>query len=368
MRIGVDARPLSYQLTGIGLYLKSILDTLQTIDTKNHYFLISNAPINYTPKNPKWVKIEGRINSKYLSTLWMQIWGALLIVRLNLGLFWSPRHHLPIVLPSRIKTVVTIHDIVHHYYPDTMALPNLFVERMLMRYSLIRSNRIITDSQSTASDLIDVYKVNNKKISTICPGIPVLDEGTPDLENQKIELPLNYFLFVGTLEPRKNFYKILKAFELVKPDRNQLNLVIVGGEGWKTDRFIESMKNHPFNSQIHLKGYIPRKNLRVYYEKAIGLLFPSLYEGFGFPILEAMSCGTPVITANISSMPEVAGEAAILVDPNDHCAIADAMVDLFKNKALRNYYKTKGIQRTRQFSWLKCAKKTIQVFDAAISQ
>jgi len=367
MKIGIDARPLSYQLTGIGIYLKSILDALQQIDLKNHYFLISNASIDWVPKNPKWVKLEGRIKRKLCSTPWMQTWGALLGARLKIDLFWSPRHHLPLLLPSHIKTVLTVHDIVHHYYPDTMAWPNLLVERLLMRWSISRSDYIITDSRSVASELFSAYKLNDKKIVTIYPGIPSFKEESRKTKGEQIQLPASYFLFVGTLEPRKNFNAILKAFEEISPNRYGVNLVIAGQKGWKTNRFARILNQHPQRPNIHFLGYVAREKLKRIYENAVCLLFPSLYEGFGFPILEAMKCGTPVITSNTSCMPEVADGAAVLVDPHDHRALAKAMMDIIENGNLKNQLKIKGLQRAREFSWFKCARKTIHLFESVVS-
>ncbi len=159
MRIGVDARPLTYQLTGIGVYLKHILDELQKIDHENYYYLISNGPIDFDLGNEKWSKIEGKNKRKLISTFWMQCQAPILAYKLKLDLFWGPRHHLPVLLPHRVRTVLTVHDIVHRLYPNTMALPNLLVERLLMRWSLLRADRIITDSKSTATDINKSYRV-----------------------------------------------------------------------------------------------------------------------------------------------------------------------------------------------------------------
>ncbi len=363
MRIGIDARPLSYQLTGIGFYLQSLLGTIQKIDKNNYYFLLSNTKIDFDLTNSKWTKIEGSVNKKFLSTPWMQLWGPLVACRLGFDLFWSPRHHLPVALAYRIKTVLTIHDIVHHYYPKTMTLPNLLAERLLMRLSLIRSNRVITDSKSTASDLQRVYGLNQKKITIIHPGSPTLEEEATDRDALEIDLSLKYFLFVGTLEPRKNFNRILNAFRSIEPERYNVHLFVVGKKGWKTHHLTEIIRRHPLTSNIHLLGYVPRKTLKKCYEKALCLLYPSLYEGFGFPILEAMCCGTPVITSNVSSMPEISGDAAIKVNPFDQTAIASAMKDVLENSNLRYCLHTRGLKRIKKFSWLKCATETIRVLE-----
>jgi len=363
MRIGVDARPLSYQLTGIGIYLKHLLDEIQKIDNQNDYYLISNGPINYDLNNPRWSKIAGRLNRKLLSTLWMQINVPIIASKMNFDLFWGSRHHLPLLLSPGIKTVVTVHDVVNRLYPGTMALPNLFVERLLMKLSSKRSDAIIADSRSTAADIEGQLGICVKKIHTIHLGTPVFPKEAECGTEQGNDLPSRYFLFVGTLDPRKNFERIFKAFELLKPLSRRLHLIIVGGEGWKNREFLEMVSKHPLKTQIHMPGYLPRRQLLSYYRNAICLMFPSLYEGFGLPILEAMSCGAPVITSNVSSMKEVAGSAALLVNPYDTGAIAEAMNKLLKDEQLRERLISMGFQRAKEFSWKKCAEQTLKVLN-----
>lgn len=363
MKIGIDARPLSYQLTGIGVYLKYLLDEIQRKDHRNYYYLTSNGPIDYDLKNPKWFKFEGRSKKKLVSTIWMQFFAPILMSKLNIDLFWGPRHNLPLFLPRRVKTVLTVHDIVHRLYPKTMALPNLVIERLLMRSSLLLSDCILTVSKSTALDIQKLYGLDLKKIDMIHPGVPFLQKNSTGSANLDRRLPSKYFLFVGTHDPRKNLLRVLQAFELINPKSNGLHIVIVGGSGWKSKAFHEMIRVHPLNHLIHLTGYQPRDRLESFYKNALCLLFPSLYEGFGFPILEAMSCGTAVITSNISSMPEVAGDAALLVDPHNVYALAEAMHGIVKSENLREHLAKKGLERVKMFSWEHCAEQTIQVFE-----
>lgn len=363
MKIGVDARPLSYQLTGIGVYLKHLLDEIQKIDHQNDYYLISNGPIDYDLNNPRWSKVAGKLDRKLLSTLWMQLNVPIIAVRQNLDLFWGSRHHLPLLLSPGIRTVVTVHDIVNRLYPGTMALPNLLVERSLMKLSLKRSDVILAVSRSTAADIKKEFGISANKITTVYLGTPVFPREPKCGPEQSNDVPSNYFLFVGTLDPRKNFERIFKAFELLRPLSQGLHLVIIGGEGWKNKKFLKMVRTHPLKDHIHMPGYLPRNQLLSYYENAICLMFPSLYEGFGLPILEGMSCGTPVITSNVSSMQEVAGDAALLVDPYDIGAIAEAMNKLLRDEQLRERFISMGFQRTKEFSWKRCAKETLRVFN-----
>jgi len=364
MKIGIDARPLSYPLTGIGVYLRHVLDGLQRIDRQNEYYLISNAPIEYDFENPGWHRIEGRLKRKLLSTLWMQVSAPWYAAKIGLDLFWATRHHLPTLLPFGIRTVVTVHDVVHRRHPGTMALPNLLVDGALMALSLRRATAVIAVSQATASDIREQFGINPARLYTIHHGNSPMPKSSEQDRDAGNRLPERYFLFVGTLDPRKNFERIFRAFETLKPEGRGLHLVIVGAEGWKNHAFLKMVRSHPLRRHIHLEGYVPRDRLLSYYQNSICLVFPSLYEGFGLPILEAMGCGTPVLTSNGSSMSEVAGDAALLVNPYDIHSIADGMDKLVRDPALREGLIHRGFERVAQFSWKKCAAETLGVLNS----
>lgn len=363
MKIGIDARPLSYRLTGIGIYLTNLLETLQAIDHENWYYLISNGPIDYNLKNPRWFKAEGRHKHKLISTIWMQCQVPLLASKFDLDLFWGTRHNLPLLLSPKRRTVLTIHDVVHQLNPSSMSLTNFLIERLLSRWSVLKANHIISVSRSTASGIQKFYRVDSKKITVIYSGAPRLKEVTTNYSKDNLSISKKYFVFVGTLDPRKNFFRIFKAFEKIKPRRFDVHLVVIGEKGWKNKKFLKEVRQHPLNDYIHFLGYVNRDQLASFYSNALCLLFPSLYEGFGLPILEAMSCGTPVITSNRSSLPEVAGDAAILINPYDIGALAKAMREILTDERLREKLKKKGLNRTRKFSWEQCARQTLHVFN-----
>ncbi len=359
MNIGIDARPLSYQLTGIGYYLGSLLDALQEVDRTCRYVLISNRPIHYVIRNPNWSKQEGGCRRKLLSTAWMQTAAPLLARRLGLDLFWGPRHHLPLMLPGKIRTVVTIHDVVHLRFPETMSLPHLMVERLLMGRSVRYADRIVAVSHATRADLIRRYPLSSCRVRTVHSGVPPL----PPASCSESALPEKYFLFVGTLEPRKNFERMFEAFSRAGAAAHGVHLVITGAAGWKNQPFIRMLERHPLRPFIHFTGYVSRDSLAGLYRRALALVFPSLYEGFGFPILEAMASGAPVITSNMSAMAEVAGDAAMLVDPRDVAQIAHAMVQLISDDgAMRRGLVRKGRLRAADFSWHRAASEMRQIF------
>jgi glycosyltransferase involved in cell wall biosynthesis len=226
---------------------------------------------------------------------------------------------------------------------------------------------VIADSISTASGIQEHYQVRPKKIGVVYPGSPTFSEHIHSPISDDEKLPGKYLLFVGTLEPRKNLRAILDAFALLDTEREDVDLVVVGNIGWKTKDVMSLLKEHRYRSRIYFTGYVDASRLSFIYRNALCLLYPSLYEGFGFPILEAMAHGVPVITSNVSSMPEVAGDAALLVDPNDIKSLADSMNKILVNGDMRNIMVSKGYERVREFSWKRCAEETLGIFEKVLS-
>ena len=333
------------------------------MDQENHYCLISNGPILFKATNPLWEKFEGRLPQKELGALWMQCRTPLIASSLGLDVFWGTRHQLPLFLSRNVKAALTVHDIVHLLFPETMSLPILMAERLFMRRSIRRADHVIAVSGSTASGIQDHYRVKAQKISVIYPGSPISSEQDRSKSFNDEKLPEKYFLFVGTLEPRKNLKTILNAFSLLDPEKKGIDLLVVGNIGWKNKELLAILNSNRFRSRVHLKGYVDDDRLSHMYKHAVCLLYPSLYEGFGFPILEAMHRGVPVITSNVASMPEVAGDAALLVDPADAQGLAEAMNRILMNDDLRNNMISKGYERVRQFSWERCAEETLAIFN-----
>lgn len=367
MKIGIDARPLSYQLTGIGLYLKCILDKLQKLDLNNEYYLISNRSIQYKLMNQRWHKIEGSIQKKMMSSPWMQIVGPYYANKLGFDIFWGTRHHIPLLLPKRIKSVLTIHDTVHKRYPETMQYRNLILERMLMGRSIEKSHMVIAVSKSTARDIEHYFSIQSNKIKVIHSSIPDFSAGEVEILANEVNLPNKYLLFVGTLEPRKNFELLFSAFNKINHRIKDLHLVCVGDFGWRNKRILSKIRIHSLRDKIHFFGYVPRKSLKTIYKKSICFIFPSLYEGFGFPVLEAMSCGTPVIASDKSSLPEICGDAALLCDPHNVDDLAGKIIQLVENKKLRDKLRDKGYRRLKKFSWEQTAREINDLFNRVMA-
>jgi glycosyltransferase involved in cell wall biosynthesis len=367
MNIGIDARPLLPPLTGIGRYLYGFLETLQRKDRENRYFLFCHRPLEFPLLNSRWRIVHGGCIGRLQSTAWMQAAVPRHARRLGLDLFWAPRHHLPLRLPKQTAAVVTIHDLVNRRYPGTMSPSNLILERLLMGPSLRRADRVLVPSHGSRDELFHFFPHSRRKIRVISPGVPSFPASPPVGSPP----PKPYFLAVGTREPRKNLARVIAAFLQMETEGAPAHLVIAGGTGWKhqeTDHWIRGMRAADQRDRtVHLLGYVERSQLPELYREAVALVFPSVYEGFGLPILEAMSMGTPVITANCSAMPEVCGSAAIQVNPFSVSDIRGAMERLIKPES-RKTLAERSQNRAKRFSWEQSTERLLRVFREAVER
>jgi glycosyltransferase involved in cell wall biosynthesis len=243
------------------------------------------------------------------------------------------------------------------------------MDRHLMPMAVRLADRVICVSQHTASELTSQCPYAQDKTRVVHEGTTVFSDSTDSLNSLKLAVDLSrpYFLFVGTVEPRKNLGRLIEAYAHLHPEIRQVaDLVVIGGKGWGGVNVESLSEQHGIADRVKVLGYVNDQQLSVLYSKALFLAMPSLYEGFGLPLLEAMSWGTPVLTSQISSMPEIAGEAAVFVDPESIESISSGLRKLLVDKALRRLLGEAGRQRVRQFSWDVTAKKTLEVFEQAI--
>lgn len=354
MRIGVDARPLTVPTFGIGRYTRELLDRLIAMAPEHDWFLYADRPILDPPISTnvtlRSFSKHNRIFSLARTQFTFSHWAELD----KLDLYWSPRHHLPLFLNQKIKQLVTVHDIVWRKYPHTMQPMNLFVEGLLMPSSLSNADKIIAVSNATKRDLVESLAIIDAKVEVIHEAATrVLDLDPPR------EIEVEYFFFVGTHEPRKNLDRLLEAFEIYRSSGGRLQLVIAGDEGWGAGGHIGE------DSGVQSLGYVSDERLNGLMTHATALVFPSLYEGFGLPLLESIQRGVPVITSNVSSMPEVAGDAGLLVDPLDVNSIASGMLEM-GDPAKRNFYAPRCDAQSKKFSWGKSAKSTLDVIESLV--
>lgn len=362
MRIAVDARPLSTPLTGIGRYTASLLGEMLNSD-EHEWFLYSDKPL--TEKLPTFANCTIRTGvskgggpgslrwAQYEYTRWAR--------HDKIDLFWSPRHHLPLMLPTTISQVVTIHDLVWRRFPETMQWKNRWLERMLMSPSIKKADRVICVSHFTASEVAHFYPRAAAKSVVIHEAADQHPISTPP----STDLPNQYLLFVGTLEPRKNLNRLLRALAITQQNIPLPNVVIVGGQGWGNIDIESLLRQYKLTDIVSVTGYVDEKQLQHLYANAYCLLMPSLYEGFGLPILEAMQYGVPAIAGKAGALPEVVGRGGLLVDPTSEDDIAEAISHLLSNPGLHKELRQLAIKQNEQFSWKKAAQETLKVFEQA---
>lgn len=366
MKIGVDARLLAEPVTGIGRYTSEL--TAELTNQSDHFFLYSANPIvvgNW--QRPNVTTRASRFRQRIGRTLWFQSYLPWWAAKDRVDLFWGPSHRIPRYLPASVARVVTVHDLVWKHAGETMRPLSCRVERRLMPEAVRLADRIIVDSESTAKDLRAEYPEAMERIRVIYPGVSTLPqpEGHEVLVNMGIVRP--YFLFVGTLEPRKNLKRLLQAYaRLDATIRRHHLMVIAGGKGWGGVHIQRLIKDTALDGQVLVTGYVSDAELSTLYAHAQFLAMPSLYEGFGLPLLEAMSFGTPVLTSNLSSMPEVAGDAGVLVNPLDEGAIAAGLSSLLGDVKRRSELAVKAVPSAKRFSWKAAADQLRIVFDEAI--
>jgi len=274
-----------------------------------------------------------------------------------------PSHVVPLYHPRR--TVVTIHDLGYLFYPQAHTRLSRLYLHLSTIFSVRAARRVIAISEATRRDLITHYKVPPRKIKVVHHGrdpifSPVTDPATIEQVRARYGLRSPYCIHVGTLQPRKNLEMLVRAWHRL---RNVMDhppqLLLAGKRGWLYDTLLSLIKEHDLSNYVTIADYVQRDDLPALYSGALAMVFPSLYEGFGLPPLEAMSCGTPVIASTASSIPEVVGDAGILLDPNDTRAWFRTVQRLTQDPALRQALSNKGLARASQFTWQRCARETL---------
>ncbi len=309
----------------------------------------------------------------------------------QISVFFSPTHYAPRFSP--IPTVISIMDLSYAYYPQMFKASDLYQLKHWTSYSVKNAMRIFTISQASKNDIIKYYNIEPEKIVVTYPGIKLKNQSIRQAQDKKSKIKMTnqnaklrekyeiegeYVLFVGTLQPRKNIEKLIEAFARIKnPASRQggqksriedkdLTLVIVGKKGWMYEDILEAPNKFGVGENVKFLGFVSDENLDILYKNALFFVLPSLYEGFGLPVLEAMQNGCPVITSNVSSLPEAGGDAALYVDPKSVDDIAEKMTLLMQNEKLRKELIEKGYKQVKKFSWEKTAKETLTVLEEVV--
>lgn len=376
MKVAVEIQPmLDEHMTGVGWYTDNLIRRIKNFaNSDDSYYLLgmdyygrSGRLKEYTDDNVK-LKVNGIMHYGIYRRLWK------LLPFLHYGSFFGVSadvwHFVNFVVPPRVKgrIINTVYDMVYKTYPETMEKANYDKLDKNLKDSCSRADAIITISENSKNEIIGYLNIPGDKIHIVTPGVDlsVYRPMSPDEYRPaavKYGLPDNYLLYLGTIEPRKNITSIVQAFEqFAARDSEGYKLVIAGRKGWMFNEVFELVKKLGIEHKVIFPGYIPEEDKPYIYTGAAAFVFPSLYEGFGMPPLEAMACGVPVITSNTSSLPEVVGDSGILADPHDIDAISRAMHDLTSKPEYRKELAERSILRASIFSWDDSVMKLIDVY------
>ena len=364
MKVAIDARKLHD--FGIGTYIRNLLRHVARMDSENEYVLLCQEPdlgiAAQLGPNFRTV-LEPSPNysiREHIHVPWV-------LLRERPDVFHAPHYVLPPAI--RCRSVVTIHDTIHLTFPQY--LPNKLAyayARASMWAAAHRSHRILTVSEASKRDILRFFPVPPEKVVVVHNAIDERFSREPrpeDVERvrERFQLQQRFVLYVGNIKPHKNLERLIEAFHnLRRGDHDDLKLLIIGDQISKYPGLRRAVHLHKLHKHVRFLGYLPDETLAILYRLASVFVFPSLYEGFGLPPLEAMASGTPVVTSNVSSLPEVTGDAAVLVDPYDVGAIESGIRRVLTEPALAAEMRRKGLLRAREFSWERSVAKTWEVY------
>lgn len=424
MRIGIDCRtilnPTGGEQAGVGHYTYYLIKNLLALDQKNTYVLFFDSrfrKIDEFKKNNTEIKFFPFYQyKKYLPITYSQMLISAVLTREKLDVFHSPANVLP--LTYNRPAVVTVHDLAIYKHPDFFPIQflnrQIFSTKILVPRSLVKAEKIIAVSKNTKTDIIEEFGVPEDKIEVIYEGVADYHQECKNQTNfnelkKKYGIGDKYILFLGTIEPRKNIITLIKAFRNLRliynsPAKDH-QLIIAGARGWKDQPVYEAISDanasiigqkkrrngrerrrgfdlrsenqinkqgerrkhieRRINQPIKYIGYVPLEDKILLLCQATSFVFPSLYEGFGLPVLEAMSLGTPVITSNLSSLPEIVTEnSGLLITPTKESEILDALQQILTDDGLRELLSVNGRKRAKDFSWKKCAQETLRIYQS----
>lgn len=376
MLIGIHAvAAFKKEKTGVEKYASQLIENMAMLpEAKEHRFVLYCNDSRLTTHNSQLKKILSenfKIKILRAPFLWTQARLAAHFIFKKPDAFFVPAHVLPLISHPKNSTVM-IHDIAYEFFPETYPKFHRNYLRFTTKYALRRAKKIIVPSESTKQDILRFYppkgRTNLEKIFVVHHGIEVESSTCPtgsfrqELKVKSAKFNFPYFLYVGRLEFKKNILGILRAFDLFKAQyKSPHKLVLAGSLGFGGEKIKEAAAKHRFKKDIILTGFASDEEKENLLAGADIFLFPSLYEGFGFPILEAQSFDVPVITSCISSMPEIAGDGAVLVEPHNIEEIKDAMIRILTDENLQKNLIQKGRENLKRFSWQSCAKKTLGI-------
>jgi glycosyltransferase involved in cell wall biosynthesis len=383
MRIGIDARtilnPEKGDAIGVGHYTYQLIKHLLMLDKQNEYVIFFDWRVRekdvkkFSQPNVKIRFYPFSDYKKYLPGFYNEVLGAATLNKEKLDIIHSPSHLSRIPLSYRGKVVLTVNDLLALKVPEVMPRVARAHSGTLLKLMVKKADKIIAVSESIKKDLQEIFHYPAEKIAVIYSGFDKrFFEEFDALDKEKIfgkyEIKDKYILFLGTLEPSKNIVRLLEAFKIfcnnLKKEniRQDYKLILAGKRGWLADEYKQIVKDFGLSKNVAFTGYVIGDELVPLFKGADFFVAPSLYEGFGSTILEAFAAGIPVIASNVSSVPEIAGEAALLVNPIDTEEIARKMLMLAKDADLKKELQAKGKKQAEKFNWEKCARETLEVY------
>ena len=375
-RIAIDYTAAVRQGGGIGRYTRGLIHALAGMDPVDRYILLVMGRTDTASHtvdgvgSPAFTFRNAPLDERYANILWHRVGLPFPKVEWFTGpldVFHSPNFVLP---PVKAHTVLTVHDLSFLRAPEC-AEPSLraYLSRVVPK-AVARADRVLADSHNTKADVIGLLGAPEEKVDVVPAGVddrfhPIADKRQLEVVRRKYNLDERPFILsLGTLEPRKNFSGLMEGYALLRHESKWPHrLVIAGGRGWLYEGIFDTARRLELGDDLHFAGFIADEDLPALYNLADLFAFPTLYEGFGLPALEAMACGTPVVTAGNSCMPELVGDAALLVDARDMKELAEAMDRILTDNALRESLVSRGLARARLFSWQQAAQKLLEAYD-----
>jgi glycosyltransferase involved in cell wall biosynthesis len=386
MRIGIDARtilnPEKGEAIGVGHYTYQLIRHLLEADLENEYVLFFDFRVRekdvkkFTRPNVKIKFYPFSDYKKYLPGAYSEILGTATLAKEKLDILHSTAPQSRIPVGYRGKCVVTFHDLAIYKFSNCFPAVKTARDKAVYGLMVKKADKIISVSNSTKKDLTEMFKVPEEKIKVIWSGLDKRFFEEPPLDAGKIlakyEINKKYILFLGTLEPLKNITRLLEAFAIFKENckkqfkKFDYQLVLAGKRGWLSQQFPQMAKDHGIAKDIVFTGYIIGDELVPLFKNAEFFVLPSLYEGFGTTVLEAFAAGTPAIVSRVSSLPEIADDAAYYINPMDKNEIAEAFGKFATDENLRDEYRKKGMEQVKKFDWEKTARETLDVYKSFI--
>ena len=370
MRIGIDARVLSTRKAGVKTYLEEILRCINNdINNQDTYYLYLNKKIDSSIEfNNNFVI---RKYNSLIGTYGMRHKVPKMLKRDKIDVFWGPAHVLPKKVKN-VKYVLTVHDLATFRLKRVLSFYNGVINKLFLKKSAKSADAIIAISNATKNDLVQLFNINEKNIQVVYNSVTLFDYIKTPIKvfnddfrsvSEKYNVNHRYFLYVGTIEPRKNIANIIAAFDIFKSNcSNDYDLIIAGGKGWRTKKIYKRYEQSEYKKNIIFTGYISQKEKEMLYRNATLLLFPSLYEGFGYPIIESLSVGTPVLTSNVSAMPEVGGDVCEYVNnPNDIGEISEKLEYLVREIESNKIDEMKLVDQSHKFQIQEFTLKTLNI-------